>query len=160
MKALVVYYSLEGNCKFIAEEIKKETGADILELKPVNDISKKGFFRYFSGGYQALREKKPELKPVNIDLSQYDIIFLGAPVWAQRFAPTINTFISGNQFSGKKIALFCTSGSGNTKALGKMKEQLEKENTIIGELEFANPLKKNKEESLKKLGEWLGNILK
>ena len=50
MKKLIVYYSLEGNTKMIAESMAQEIGADLLELTPLQDVSKKGFSKYIWGG--------------------------------------------------------------------------------------------------------------
>lgn len=61
MKKLVVFYSFEGNTKFLAEAIAKGIKADILELKPEKDLKTKGFFKYPLGGVQVVFGKKPKL---------------------------------------------------------------------------------------------------
>ncbi|MBQ8705682.1 MAG: hypothetical protein IJ548_05245, partial [Paludibacteraceae bacterium] len=55
---------------------------------------------------------KPELKPLKADLSQYDTIFLGYPVWFGTMAPPMISFVESIDLSGKKIVPFCTFGSG------------------------------------------------
>ena len=54
----------------------------------------------------------PEIQPIKADLSQFDIIFLGYPVWFGTYAPPVNAFLSQTDLSGKKIVPFCTFGSG------------------------------------------------
>lgn len=156
-KKLVVFYSLGGNTKFISEEIKREEKADILELKLKKDIKSKGFLKYLIGGRQAIADKKPELLPYNVDLDDYETIFIGSPIWANHFSPAINTFLSQNSITNKDIALFCChAGGGEGKAFKHYKEKL-KGNRFIGEIELKDPLKA-KDESVNKLKKWLQNI--
>lgn len=79
MKKLVVYYSYGGNTKRIAEKIAKETGADILRVETVvpyegsyNDVVNQGQDEV-EAGYC------PEIKPLSVDISEYDMIILGTP---------------------------------------------------------------------------------
>lgn len=158
-KKLVVFYSLQGNTRFIAEEIKKSTGADLLELKLKKDIKTKGFMKYLIGGNQAITNKKPELKPYEVDLGDYETIIIGTPIWAGHFSPAINTFLSENTIKDKKIAAYCCfAGSGSGKAFKMIKQILQYDNKIIGELELQDPLKADKEKTLSKLNSWLEKI--
>lgn len=159
LKKLVIFYSLEGNTKFIAEGIKEIVGSDILELKPKSDIESKGFMRFVWGGRQVVTGKKPELQPIDKKPEDYDLIFIGTPVWANRYTPAINTFLGENQITGKKVAFFCChAGGGNGKTFKMLNEQL-KENEILGEIEFKDPLKKGKKEAKERLKEWLEKII-
>jgi len=152
MKKLVIYYSFEGNTRFIAENIAKATGADIAELKPVSDIKNTKFTKYLWGGRQVVTGKKPEIEEMAVDFGQYDLIFIGTPVWAFSFAPALNTFLSKHNISGKKIALFCCDGGSKGKTFENMRERL-KGNNIIGEKEFIEPIK-NVEEKAGTAREW------
>ena len=111
-KVLVLYYSQTSNTKAVAQEIATRLNADIEEIVPVTP---------YDGDFQATiqrcmmeREEEvvPEIQPVNADLSQYDVIFLGYPVWFGTFAPPVATFLKATNLSGKKIVPFCTFGSG------------------------------------------------
>ncbi|MHC1719982.1 MAG: flavodoxin family protein [Clostridiaceae bacterium] len=157
MKKLVVYYSFEGNTKYIAESIAEAVGADILQLKPVSDIKNTKFTKYLWGGKQVVTGKMPELKEITVDFEEYDFIFIGTPVWAFSFAPAINTFLSKYSIKDKKIGLFCCDGGTKGKTFENMRERL-KENDIIGEIEFAEPVKniKAKAETAK---EWARAII-
>ena len=116
-KVLVVYYSLEGNTKLIAEAIAKESAAEILRLKPVKEIPSRGFFKYFIGGMKAMFKAKCELQSYAVDPSQYDTIFIGTPVWASRTVPALRTFLALHKLNGKKIAAFCTYMGNEGKSL-------------------------------------------
>ena len=89
MASLVVYYSLEGSTKLIAD-IATALGADLLELKPVKEeINPKSFLKFFWGGRQVVLKKIPELVPYERDIGKYDLIVIGTPVWAFNYAPPI-----------------------------------------------------------------------
>lgn len=62
MKSIVVFYSLEGNTRMIAQAIAKETGADLLELRPKQEIPKKGFRKFFWGGKSVVFREQPDLE--------------------------------------------------------------------------------------------------
>ncbi len=111
-KMLVLYYSQTGNTKAVAVELANKLGADIEEITMVDP---------YDPDFQATidRCKKdqeqgilPEIQPVKADIANYDVIFLGFPVWFGTYAPPVTTFLNSADFSGKKIVPFCTFGSG------------------------------------------------
>ena len=93
-KILIVYYSLTGNTKMIAEAIAEGINAEILALKPKKELNPKGFMKFVWGGYAARMNKKPELETIEIDPLSYDLIILGGPVWAWTYCPPIGSFLS------------------------------------------------------------------
>lgn len=111
-KVLVLYYSQTSNTKTVAQEIATKLGADLEEIVPVKPYD--GDFNATISRCMQDREQgvMPELKPIKADLAQYDVVFLGFPVWFGTMAPPMGTFISSNDLSGKKIVPFCTFGSG------------------------------------------------
>lgn len=159
LKKLVIFYSFEGNTRFIAEGIKNIVGADLLELKPKKDVNTKGFMKYVWGGTQVMMGKKPELVSFDKNPNDYDMLFIGTPIWASRYTPAINAFLDKMQIKGKKVALYCChAGGGNGKAFTMLNEQL-KNNEILGSIEFRDPLKHGKDEAIISLGEWIEEIL-
>jgi flavodoxin len=159
MKKIVIFYSLEGNTRLIAENIAKTLEADLLELKPKKEIASKGFTKYFWGGKAAMMKTKPELLPLDKDPQHYDVLFIGTPVWAFTYAPPLNTFFTANSFSGKKIALFCCHSGGKGKIFEKMKAALQ-DNQILGEIDFRDPLKNNPDANIQKAKKWSEDIIK
>ena len=111
-KALVLYYSQEGHTKAVAEQIQAATGADIEEIVPV--VAYDGdFMATIERGRKELEDGiVPEIQPVKADIDDYDVIFLGFPVWFGTCANPVLTVLSELDFSGKKIVPFCTFGSG------------------------------------------------
>ncbi len=110
MKSIIIYYSYGGNTRKVAEKIQKILGADAAEIKTVkpyigsyNDVVEQGQ-REIDSGFM------PEIQPLKVDLSQYDTVILGTPVWWYTFAPAMKTFLSSTDLSGKKVYPFATNG--------------------------------------------------
>ena len=158
MKKLIVFFSLNGNTKLIAENISEEINADILELKYTKERKTKGFMKYFIGGREVLKKLKPELLPFDKNPADYDLIFIGTPVWASTFTPPFNTFFTTNRLRDKKIALFCCYGGAEGKTFKNIK-QLLRGGEIVGEIGFKEPIKKDKEKNIEKAKEWAKNII-
>ena len=161
MKALVVFYSLEGNTEKSAKIIKDELGsnAEILRLEPVKDVNKKGIMKFVHGGRQAMKEMEIELKPYTVDMKNVDIVFIGTPIWAGKSAPAINTFLKANDLNGKKVAFFFCSGSGNPgKTVSTLKTKLSGAQ-IIGEINLKMPAVRAIEEQEGQLKKWVKEIL-
>lgn len=110
-KVLIAYYSYSGNTKKVAEKIQQLTNGDIFEIVP-----KKAYPNNYNDVVNLAKdEKQKDIKPEltdNGDIKDYDIIFLGTPVWWYTMASPVKTFISNNDFSGKTIVPFCTHGGG------------------------------------------------
>ena len=120
-KVLVAYFSASGVTKKVAEEIAAAAGGVLFEIEPeiaytsadLNWMDKKSRSSIEMGD----KAFRPAMVKKELDLSEYDSILLGFPIWWY-VAPTIvNTFLESYDFSGKKITLFATSGGsgfGNT----------------------------------------------
>ena len=120
-KKLVAYFSASGITRKVAEMIAEAADSDIYEITPkvaytkadLNWMDKK------SRSSVEMNDKKirPELADNTIDISGYDEIILGFPIWWYVAPTIINTFLEAHDFAGKKIVLFATSGGsgfGNT----------------------------------------------
>jgi flavodoxin len=153
MKKLVVYYSLDGNTRLIAETIAETVGADILELKPVKEITRNNFIKIFAGGKQAILKAEPELHLLNVKPEDYDLIFIGTPVWAWTYAPTLRTFFKTHKLKNKKVALFCCHGGGPRNFFEKFEEAVAG-NTILGRVEFKDPIRNAKERDVQMARDW------
>ena len=154
MKVAVVYYSLDGNCKFIAEEIKTLLDADLVCLQTEDEKKRGKIGKLFWGCGMVFSHKNPPLKPYTFDPAAYDLIVFGAPVWAGSPAPPLRTFFSETGITGKKIALFVCHGGGKGKALEKFKTLLAG-NEIIAETDFKEPAKTGGEEVKRQIADWV-----
>ncbi len=111
-KMLVLYYSQTSNTQAVAEEIATRLGADIESIVPVNPYD--GDFQATIERCQKDREQGvvTEIEPLKVDVSQYDVVFIGYPVWFGTYAPPVATFLNQVDLTGKKVVPFCTFGSG------------------------------------------------
>lgn len=111
-KKLVLYYSETSNTKAVAEELQKQLGADIETIEAVKPYSG-NFQETMQRGQREMQSGElPELKPLKKKIADYDIIFLGYPIWFGTYAVPIATLVKENDFAGKTIVPFCTFGSG------------------------------------------------
>jgi flavodoxin len=153
MKTAVVYYSLDGNCAFVAEEIKSLLNAELIHLQTKDEKKRRCFAKYFWAGGMVFMHKKPPLKPYTFDPAAYELIVIGAPVWAGSPAPPIQTFLSESGISGKKIALFACHGGGKGNAFDIFKALLAG-NEIIAQADFVNACK-NSAEVKQRIADWV-----
>ncbi|MBD3309774.1 hypothetical protein GF351_00995 [Candidatus Woesearchaeota archaeon] len=123
MKAMVVYYSRTGNTRKIGQEIAKELDADVEEI--VEKRSREGFLGYLRSGKEALTRKLVEIMPLDTDLSAYDLVVIGTPVWGFAVSSPVRTYMTDNRnrLRQSKLAFFCTmGGSGDKKTFSQMQE--------------------------------------
>lgn len=111
-KVLVLYYSLTSNTKTVAQEIATRLDADIEEITLVEPYDTA--FQATIDRCKTDREKgiTPEIKPLKSNLADYDIIFLGYPIWFGTYAPPIASLLEKVDLSDKQVVPFCTFGSG------------------------------------------------
>ena len=124
-KTLVAYFSASGVTKKTAEKLAAAAKADIYEIKPavpytkadLNWMDKKSRSSVEMGN----KSFRPEIVKDDLDLSQYDTILVGFPIWWYVVPTIINTFLESYDFSDKKIVLFATSGgSGIEKSISDL----------------------------------------
>ena len=120
-KILVAYFSASGVTKKVAEKLAALVNADIHEIKPKVPYTKAdlNWMDKKSRSSVEMNDKafRPEIVKEDLNLSSYDTILLGFPIWWYVAPTIINTFLENNDFTGKKIVLFATSGGsgfGNT----------------------------------------------
>ena len=123
MKAAIVYYSMSGNTKYVAEQMASLLQADLIPLVPKKAYPDSGFKKFFWGGKSAVMGEKPKLEPYSFDAASYDLVIFGAPVWAGTFAPPLRTFIAENkdELADKPMAAFFCCSGGPGKVLAKFR---------------------------------------
>ena len=111
-KVLVLYYSQTSNTKAVATEIANRLTADIEEVTLVEPYDTA--FQATIERCKADREKgiTPEIQPLKSNIADYDVIFIGYPIWFGTFAPPMASLLDKVDLSGKKVVPFCTFGSG------------------------------------------------
>ncbi len=108
-KILAAYYSRTGNTRIFAEEISRLTGADLFPLVPETPYPESYSAAVWKAGKEIISHASPPLE-TDIDVSKYDIIFIGTPIWWHTFAPPVYTFLKYHNLSDKVIIPFSTRG--------------------------------------------------
>lgn len=126
-KTLVVYFSATGNTKSVAEEIVRLTGADLYEIVPADPYTAEDL-NYDNNDCRANQEMndasaRPAIGSETIDISSYDTVFVGYPIWWYTAPRIINTFVESYDVAGKTLIPFATSGGSG---IGRTVEQLKK----------------------------------
>ncbi len=126
MKSLVVYYSLTGKTRLVAQVIAEALNATLVEIKETKP-RKLWPFVYLTGGFAAMTNRRSKINPVDVDLKQHETIFIGSPIWGSRPAPAVNSFIYQTDFEGRSIVPFFTMGGDNSEgALANIKAKIER----------------------------------
>lgn len=108
MSILVAYYSRTNVTKKLAEAIASETDADIEEI--VSTVKYDGKIGYMRGGKDAISEKIIDLETLEFDPSDYDLVYLGVPVWAGKAANPMISYIKQNEGKFNDVKFFVTAG--------------------------------------------------
>jgi flavodoxin len=103
MKALVLFYSYDGNTRRIAKLIAKKIGADMEEVQSVVPYSEILDETVEQGWKEVQSGYEPDIKSLSVALSDYDTIVLGTPVWHLHYAPVIKSLLSKYDWKGKKV---------------------------------------------------------
>ena len=127
MNRLIAFFSATGTTKEVAKQLASGLHADLYEIKPVKPYTNDDLNWMDKNSRSSVEMKdkssRPEIVKDGLDVSGYDRILLGYPVWWYTAPTIINTFLEAYDFSGKKIVIWATSGGSG---LGKAKNDLAK----------------------------------
>ena len=121
MKSLVLYYTFGGSTKLEAERIAAEQEAPVYRVREKRNRSLIGSF--IPGGLQAMKRKKTKILPLEVDLSAFDRIYLGAPVWAASPAPAFNSMVDLLP-AGKEVEVFLCAGGDDPRPSDEVTKQM------------------------------------
>ena len=114
-KALIAYFSAEGNTRKLAERMAAVSGTDLFEIAPEEIYTREDLDWRNKNSRSSLEmndlEARPKIEGKVVDMDQYDTVFVGFPIWWYREPSIIDTFLESYDFTGKKIVPFATSGS-------------------------------------------------
>ncbi len=108
MKTLLVYYSRTGVTRMIADTISESVKCDIEEI--VDTKKRSGIFGYLKSGYQAARGHINPIEESKYDLSNYELLIIGTPVWAGKMSVPVRAYLKRNMDKIPLLACYCTCG--------------------------------------------------
>ena len=125
-KTLVAYFSASGTTAKAAKELADAISADVYEIKPVAPYTKADLNWMDKKSRSSVemndRASRPQVVTGDVDITAYDTVFLGFPIWWYTAPTIINSFLESRDFSGKRIIVFATSGGSG---LGKTVRDLQ-----------------------------------
>jgi flavodoxin len=153
MKTLIVFYSFQGRTRDVAKIISRETKGDLLEITPRDRVEAEKFMSYYWSGENGIPEKRIELENFILNPSDYDLIFIGTPVWAWSPSPPVHSFLVEADLNGKDVALFATSEGDPGSVFTKMRKHLDN-SRVISQAEFIDRDSMDEIEIRKKVLSW------
>ena len=120
---LVVYFSMTGTTRGVAEKIAAITGADIYEIKAAQEYTSDDLNYNDSETRATVEQKDPTVRPEigsdPVSLDGYSTVYIGYPIWWGEEPRIMDTFVESYNFDGKTVIPFCTSGSSSIGNSGK-----------------------------------------
>lgn len=130
-KKLVAYFSVSGVTAKVAQEIAAVENADCFEIKPETPYTMEDLDWTNKQSRSTLEMSDLNCRPATIgcvkNMAEYDVVFVGFPIWWGREPSAVDTFLTAYDFGGKKIVPFCTSGGSD---IGKTCERIQ---SLVGE---------------------------
>ncbi len=157
MKALVAYFSASGVTAKLAERLADAIGADLNEIEPK--------VRYTDADLDWTNKKsrstvvmndracRPDINLTIDNMAQYDVVFVGFPVWWYREPSIIDTFMEAYDFTGKTVVPFATSGGSDIGDSAKNMQKLAPGAKVVSGKRF------NASASAETLAAWAGEWL-
>ncbi len=127
-KVLVAYFSASGVTARVADRLAKATGADLFEIKPAQPYTNADLDWTNKKSRSTVemddRNSRPAIANKVADMSKYDVVFVGFPIWWYREPSIIDTFMESYDFSGKQVVPFATSGGSGMGESGSIMQKL------------------------------------
>ena len=145
MKRIFIYYSLNGNGDIVADCLKEQK-VTIRKVEPQKKLPNSFVGQIMKGGFLASINHKDKLIDFDNDISKYDEIIIGSPIWNSRLSTPINTVLDELDLHDKKVTFIFYSGSGTSPKATEKINKLYPDATIIN---LQEP--KNNEQELSKV---------
>lgn len=134
-KTLVAYFSASGVTRAAAEQLAAAVQADLYEIRPEMTYTAADLDWTNKNSRSTLEMKdlncRPALAADVLDIANYDVVFVGFPIWWGREPSAVDTFLDAHDFTGKCVIPFCTSGGSGVE--GAVKRIQELTGTTVGE---------------------------
>lgn len=143
-KAIVTYFSATGTTERAARALAKAAGADLYSITPAVPYSSRDLNWNNSSSRSSVEmgddSSRPALAQAAPDLSSYDVVFVGFPIWWYVEPRIVDTFLEACDLGGKTVVPFATSGSsGISRAVSRMRGLVPHVRVVDGRMMNGNP---------------------
>ena len=156
-RKLVAYFSASGVTAKVAELVADAAGADVYQIQPEVAYTQADLNWMDKNSRNSVEMNNKMIRPaiMNTDakIENYDVVFIGFPIWWYVAPTIINTFLEKYDFSGKKIILFATSGGSG---FGKTVDELKV--SVKGNVQIIEGKLLNGKQTLESVGKWVGSL--
>lgn len=159
-KSVVIYYSWSnGNTKRIAEQLADAISADLIRIDTVSPYEGTYDEVVSQGQREVNQGYMPPIKPLGIDLSDYDVVAVGTPTWWYTMAPAVHTFFDQTDLSGKTVIPFMTNGGWPGHVIKDMKSACKGAKIVCEmEVQFDSSGGDHMETSEKQIEKWMEEV--
>ena len=155
MKILVSYFSASGVTEEVAKRLADSLNADLKEIEPKQRYNDADLNWMNAQSRSSIEMKDKSSRPAiidNFDLTSYEVIFVGFPIWWYREPSIIDTFLGAYDFSNKKVVLFATSGGSDIDGAIKNVKTLKGSINVIGGKRLSSSVSKEE------LNNWIKDL--
>ena len=156
-RKLVAYFSATGMTAKVAELIADAAGADVYQIQPEVPYTTADLNWMDKNSRSSVEMNDKKIRPAmvkrNLQVEDYDVVFLGFPIWWYVAPTIINTFLESYDFAGKKIILFATSGGSG---FGKTVEELKV--SVTDDTQIVEGKLLNGKQTLAGVSEWISSL--
>ena len=156
-RKLVAYFSATGVTAKVAELIADAAGADVYQIQPEVPYTAADLNWMDKNSRSSVEMNDKKIRPAmvkrNLQVEDYDVVFLGFPIWWYVAPTIINTFLESFDFAGKKIILFATSGGSG---FGKTVEELKV--SVADDTQIVEGKLLNGKQTLAGVSEWISSL--
>lgn len=159
-KLLIVYYSWSnGNTERIAKMLQNKIGGDLAKIDTVVPYSGSHNEVVSQGQEEVQRGYEPEIRPLEVNVSDYDVIAVGTPTWWYTMAPAVKTFLHEQNFEGKTVVPFMTNGGWPGHVIKDMKKACKGADTACEmQIQFDSTGGSRLETSEAQIDQWIQNV--
>lgn len=156
VKILVAYFSATNTTAGVAKNIADSLNADLYEIVPENPYTSADLDYYDDNSRSTVEMNDPDSRPAISgsveNMAQYDIVFIGYPIWWGEAPRILSTFAESYDFSGKTVVPFCTSGGSG---VGSSAKNLEK---LTSGATWLSGKRLNGDDSRSTIAEWINGL--
>nr|WP_319472335.1 flavodoxin [uncultured Sphaerochaeta sp.] len=135
----VVFYSLEGHTKYLAERLAERLDADLFPIHPKKPYPAKGFCKFYRAGRDASLKWNIALQPPIPELKNYDAVVLCSPIWAETTSAPMYSFLKQSDLASKELFFIATCSGGPAKRCFQRMRKTAKGAVVLGEERFVHP---------------------